>query len=73
VADIDETMVPQLSAADAVAQISRKKALAVERNADDVLIAADTIVVVGGRILASPTPRRKLWICCGCCPDGITR
>ncbi len=54
VADIDETMDPQLSAAEAVAQISRKKALAVERNADDVLIAADTIVVVGGRILGKP-------------------
>ena len=54
VADIDETMDPDLSAAEAVAQISRKKALAVERNADDVLIAADTIVVVGGRILGKP-------------------
>ena len=54
VADIDETMDPQLSAAEALAQISRKKALAVERNADDVLIAADTIVVVGGRILGKP-------------------
>ncbi len=53
-ADIDETMNPQLSAAEAVAQISRKKALAVLRNADDVLIAADTIVVVGGKILGKP-------------------
>ena len=54
VADIDETMDPSLSAAEAVAQISRKKALAVERNTEDVLIAADTIVVVGGRILGKP-------------------
>ena len=54
VADIDETMDLSLSAAEAVAQISRKKALAVERNTEDVLIAADTIVVVGGRILGKP-------------------
>ena len=54
VADIDETMDSNLPAAEAVAQISRKKALAVERGADDVLIAADTIVVVGGKILGKP-------------------
>ena len=54
VADIDETMDPQLSPAEAVARISHKKALAVERNAEDVLIAADTIVVVGGKILGKP-------------------
>ena len=54
VADIDETMDPELSAAEAVAQISHKKALAVERTAEDVLVAADTIVVVEGRILGKP-------------------
>ena len=54
VADIDETMDSNLPAAEAVAQISRKKALAMERGADDVLIAADTIVVVGGKILGKP-------------------
>ena len=54
VADIDETMDPQLSPAEAVAQISHKKALAVERGAEDVLIAADTIVVVGDKILGKP-------------------
>ena len=54
VADIDETMDPQLRPAEAVAQISRKKAMAVPREQDDVLIAADTIVVVGDRILGKP-------------------
>ncbi len=54
VADIDETMDPRLSPAEAVAQISRKKALAIPREAEDVLIAADTIVVVGDRILGKP-------------------
>lgn len=59
VADIDETMDRQLSPAEAVAQISRKKALAVERGTEDVLIAADTIVVVDGRILGKPHTKEE--------------
>ena len=54
VADIDETMDPTLPAQEAVAQISRKKAYAVPRQPEDVLIAADTIVVVEGKILGKP-------------------
>ena len=54
VADIDETMDPALPAADEVARVSRKKALAVEREADDIVVAADTIVVCGGQILGKP-------------------
>ncbi len=54
VADIDETMDPALPPAEAVAAISRKKALAVSRTPEDVLIAADTIVVVGDQILGKP-------------------
>ena len=59
VADIDETMDPTLPAAEAVAQISHKKALAVERGSEDVLIAADTIVVVGGKILGKPHSKEE--------------
>ncbi len=59
VADIDETMDPNLPAAEAVAAISRKKALAVPREAEDVLIAADTIVVVGGKILGKPHSKEE--------------
>ena len=59
VADIDETMDPSLPAAEAVAQISHKKALAVARDAEDVLIAADTIVVVGGKILGKPHSKEE--------------
>ena len=54
VADIDETMDPALPPQEAVAQISRKKAYAVARQPEDVLIAADTIVVVEGKILGKP-------------------
>ena len=51
---VDETMDPALSPAQAVAQVSRAKAEAVPRQADDVVIAADTIVVCNGQILGKP-------------------
>ena len=54
VADIDETMDLSRPAFDEVARVSRLKALAVERNEDDVVIAADTIVVCEGKVLGKP-------------------
>ena len=54
VADIDETMNPEKAPFDEVARVSRTKALAVKRGPDDVVIAADTIVVVGGKTLGKP-------------------
>jgi len=54
VSDADETMDLNLSAAEAVAQVSRRKAEAVTRGVDDVVIAADTIVVCAGEILGKP-------------------
>ena len=54
VADIDETMDPNLPVAEAVAAVSRGKARTIERNADDVVIAADTVVVVAGKVLGKP-------------------
>ena len=54
VADIDETMDDTRPAADEVARVSRLKALAVERQAEDVVVAADTIVVCGTRVLGKP-------------------
>jgi len=54
VSDADETMDPGVSAAEAVAQVSRRKAEAVTRGSDDVVIAADTIVVCDGQILGKP-------------------
>lgn len=55
VADIDETMQQTLPPFDEVARVSRLKAEAVPHAADDVVIAADTIVVCGGQILGKPT------------------
>lgn len=53
-ADIDETMNPALPPETEVARVSRLKALAVPRGAEDVVIAADTIVVCGGKVLGKP-------------------
>lgn len=54
VADVDETLISGAPAYDEVARLSRLKALAVERESDDVVIAADTIVVCDGKILGKP-------------------
>lgn len=54
VADIDETMDNTKSPFDEVARVSRLKALAIGRQPDDVVIAADTIVVCEGKVLGKP-------------------
>ena len=54
VADIDEAMDPALSPAEEVARVSRAKAAAISRNPEDVIIAADTIVVLEGQVLGKP-------------------
>ena len=54
VADVDETMDPTKAPRDEVARVSCRKALAVERGPEDVVVAADTIVVCAGRILGKP-------------------
>lgn len=54
IADIDETMDSTKSPYDEVARISRLKAQAVAAGEDDIVIAADTIVVVDNIILGKP-------------------
>ncbi len=54
VADIDETMDPKARPFDEVARLSREKALAVPAEAGDVVVAADTIVVLEDRVLGKP-------------------
>ena len=54
VADIDETMDPGLPPFDEVGRVSRAKALAIPRDTDDIVIAADTIVVCEGKTLGKP-------------------
>ena len=54
VADIDENMDPAKSPYEEVARVSAMKARAVAHTADDVVIAADTIVVCEGMVLGKP-------------------
>ena len=54
VADIDETMDPNGDPFHEVARVSRCKALAIPREEEDVVIAADTIVVCQGKVLGKP-------------------
>ena len=53
-ADIDETMDPDLPAGQEVSLVSRSKAMAIAADDDQIIIAADTIVVVDGRVLGKP-------------------
>ena len=53
-ADIDETMDPEKTPCEEVARVSRRKAEATPRDRDDVVIAADTIVVCEGQVLGKP-------------------
>lgn len=54
VADIDETMDPGKAVYDEVARVSRAKAEATPHEAEDVVIAADTVVVCQGQVLGKP-------------------
>ena len=53
-ADIDETMDTAKSPYDEVGRVSRLKALATPAEAEDILIAADTIVVCEDKVLGKP-------------------
>ena len=53
-ADIDETMDPGKAPYDEVGRLSLEKARAVPREEDDIVIAADTIVVCEGEVLGKP-------------------
>ena len=54
VADIDETMDDTLPPYNEVARVSRAKAEAIAREKDDIVVAADTIVVCAGQTLGKP-------------------
>ncbi|MFR7741953.1 MAG: Maf family protein [Acutalibacteraceae bacterium] len=76
VADVDETMDPPLPAQQEVARVSRLKARTIAASAapDDIVIAADTIVVIDGR-----EPRQAAYAsgtrstCSGFSPAGRMR
>jgi len=53
-ADVDETVFPGETPRAAVRRLARSKALVPKRRAGDCVIAADTLVVLGSRILGKP-------------------
>jgi len=61
VADIDETMDPGKPPFDEVARLSRDKAAAVAREEDDIVVAADTIVVCQGVTLGKPRDEEEAF------------
>lgn len=54
VANIDETIDPNLNLDSELLRLSRDKANAIKVSDDDIVIAADTIVTINGRILGKP-------------------
>ena len=57
VSQADETMDFEKAPSEQVAEVSRRKTLATIRSMEDVVIAADTIVVCDGEILGKPRDR----------------
>ena len=58
-ADVDETVLPGESPTAAVRRLARAKALVPRRRANECVIAADTVVVLGSRILGKPKDRAE--------------
>ena len=54
VSEADETLPPDITPEKAVELLASVKAHAVERNEDELIIAADTVVVLDGEILGKP-------------------
>lgn len=61
VADIDETMDPELPLPVAVALLSRRKARAVPHEKSDIVIAADTVVVCDDTVLGKPRDEKDAF------------
>ncbi len=61
VADIDETIDQARSPYEEVARVSRLKAEATPRVADDVVVAADTIVVCDHKVLGKPVDQEDAF------------
>lgn len=60
--DCDETVSEELSPAETVKELARRKAMSVlEENADSVVLGCDTVVAVDGRILGKPSDREEAF------------
>ena len=71
----EERMDAGLTPAELVEALSRQKAaeIAETAGAEDVIIAADTVVAIDGLVLGKPVTGRRRRKCCPACPTGCTR
>lgn len=60
-ADADETVLDGTKPQDAVVFLAARKAMAVERADDEVVLGADTVVVLDGKILGKPRDREDAF------------
>jgi septum formation protein len=58
-APVDETPLPNERPEDYVVRLAERKAMAVEAAADEIVLAADTTVVIGGAMLGKPADARE--------------
>jgi septum formation protein len=54
-ADIDETWLPHESATDYSLRLAKEKSLAIEPGEGEIVLGADTVVVLGSEIMGKPT------------------
>ncbi len=64
---------PELTPAQLVEELARQKALEVSAEADDVVVAADTVVAIDGGVLGKPQIRSTRHRCSPPCPAGSTQ
>ena len=73
-ADIDETMDKSQTPAHEVAAVSARKAAKIAAmHPDDVIVSADTIVVIDGKFSENRRMSKTRRGCCACFPAGRTR
>lgn len=60
-AETDETLPQGIAPADAVKLLAERKGKAVERSADEALLAADTVVAFDGKILGKPKDKEDAF------------
>ena len=59
--DADETLPDGISAENAVVYLAEVKAQAVERASDELILGADTVVVLDGKILGKPKDEKEAF------------
>ncbi len=59
--DADESGVDEMSPADAVKELSRRKALSVAATCNELVLAADTMVALEGKLLGKPADEKEAY------------